>query len=600
MPAVVRNTNENSGLPGHHGDSAAEERATSIKDTEPDAGHHIKLEDEITPITDVAARQQDGKTENPGPIPETVEVTGVPASAAATTDANILTGAPYCILPECEKIFIILLVSFAAIISPISSSIYFPALNNIAKDLNVSISLINITITTYLIFQGIAPSFIANFADTHGRRPAYLICFAVYLAANIGLAVQDSYASLLVLRCLQSSGSSGTIALGSAVVADLSTRAERGRYIGYAAMGVTLGPALGPIIGGLLDHYLGWRAVFWFLVVFSGVFGAVIAIVLPETCRAVVGNGSVRAARWNRSGWQILGQKWGARKQNPEPDYQTIEKGRRRPNPFASALIATDKEALLILIYGSLLYSGYMAVLSTLTSQLQSRFHFNSIQIGLCYLPVGIGSLTSRWTVGRILDWNFRREARRQGLPIEKNRQQDIQHFNIEVARLAVTIPLVYCASLCIIAYGWVMEYKTALAGPVVMLFFTGHLTSGAFSSLSTLIVDLNRQSPATAVAANNLFRCLLGAGAVAVANPLIQRTGIGWTATLVAFLWVVFSPCMWAVFRWGHQWREEERSSNEKGANPLENLSKHVGEAPSPKEVPEDIPSGPAEQEKK
>ncbi|GIJ85142.1 hypothetical protein Asppvi_003998 [Aspergillus pseudoviridinutans] len=570
MPEVIHGMNEIGVLSGNQDDSAAEEHAHSIKATEPEGGHHMKADDEITTIAGIAARRQEGDTEqNLNHQPETVEVDGVHASApAATTDISTSTEPPYCILPKGEKISIILLVSFAAIISPISSGIYFPALNNLAQDLNVSISLINITITTYLIFQGIAPSFIANFADTRGRRPAYLICFIIYLAANIGLAVQDSYASLLVLRCLQSSGSSGTIALGSAVVADLSTRAERGKYIGYASMGVTLGPALGPIIGGLLDHYMGWRAIFWFLVIFSGVFGIIIAIFLPETCRAVVGNGSVPAARWNQSGWQVLGRKCGARKQKPEPDYQTIEKRRRRANPLASALIARDKEALIILIYSSLLFSGYMAVLSTLTSQLQSRFQFNSIQIGLCYLPVGIGSLTSRWTVGRILDWNFRREARRQGLPIEKNRQQDIQHFNIEVARLAVTIPLVYCACLCIIAYGWVMEYKTALAGPVVMLFFMGHLSSGSFSTLNTLIVDLHRQSPATAVAANNLFRCLLAAGAVAVADPLIQRIGIGWTATLIAFLWVLFSPCLWAVFRWGHRWREA-RSSNENEASP-------------------------------
>ena len=41
-------------------------------------------------------------------------------------------------------------------------------------------------------------------------------------------------------------------------------------------------------------------------------------------------------------------------------------------------------------------------------------------------------------------------------------------------------------------------------------------------------MVDINKETPATAVAANNLFRCLMGAGATAVANPLIDRIGIG------------------------------------------------------------------------
>lgn len=381
----------------------------------------------------------------------------------------------------------------------------------------------------------------------------------------------------MVLRCLQSSGSSGTIALGSAVVADLSTRAERGKYIGYATMGVTLGPAVGPIIGGLLDHFLGWRAIFWFLTIFSGVFGIIIVIILPETCRSVVGNGSVPAAKWNQSAWQIFRIKSWSKKEKQRIDHDTIQQGRRRPNPFASALIATEKEGFFILIYGSLLYAGYMLVLSTLTTQLQSRFEFNSIQVGLSYLPLGMGSLTSRWTVGRILDWNFRREAQRQGLSIVKNRQQEIEKFNIEVARLSVALPLVYGACLCIIAYGWVMDYKTSLAGPLVMLFFTGHLTTGAFSSLNTLIVDTHRQSPATAVAANNLLRCLLGAGAVAVANPLIQRIGIGWTATFIAFLWVIFSPCLWAVFKWGHGWREDLRIKSDRKAKKHKNRSKDV-----------------------
>jgi len=76
------------------------------------------------------------------------------------------------------------------------------------------------------------------------------------------------------------------------------------------------------------------------------------------------------------------------------------------------------------------------------------------------------------------------------------------------------------------------MDKRTNLAGPMVTLFFTGHTVTGGFSLLNTLVVDCNIESPATAVAANNLFRCLFGAGAVAAAVPLIERIGMGWTCT--------------------------------------------------------------------
>lgn len=408
------------------------------------------------------------------------------------------------------------------------------------------------------IFQGLAPSFIGSFSDGYGRRQAYIIAFVIYLGANIGLALQDSYSALMVLRCLQSAGSSGTIALGSAVVADLTTRAERGKYIGYAGMGIALGPALGPVIGGLLDHFFGWRAIFWFLVILSGTCFVIVLIVFPETCRAVVGNGSVLPPRWNWPLWAFVVPKSRFRGATYPPDPSTIQVLKHRPNPISSLRIATQREAGLILLYGGLLFSGYMAVLSTLSTQLSSRFGFNSIQVGLCYLPLGMGSISSRFTVGKLLDWNFRREARIQGMTIQKNRQQDIEKFNIERARLTISIPMIYFGSLCILAYGWVMQFRTALAGPMVMLFFTGMATTGAFNALSTLIVDVNHHSAATAVAANNFCRCLMGAATTAFVSPLISAIGLGWTATLIAGLWVLFSPMLWLVYRQGHGWRQK------------------------------------------
>ena len=82
------------------------------------------------------------------------------------------------------------------------------------------------------MFQGLSPTIFGDLADMAGRRPAYIIAFIIYAGANVGLALQDSYAALFILRCLQSTGSSGAIALGYGVVADMSTSAERGSYMG--------------------------------------------------------------------------------------------------------------------------------------------------------------------------------------------------------------------------------------------------------------------------------------------------------------------------------------------------------------------------------
>lgn len=158
-----------------------------------------------------------------------------------------------------EKRAMIAVASFAAWFSPMTGSIYYPALNQIAADLHVSASKINITVTTYLIFQGLAPMMIAGFSDKAGRRPAYFICFIIYIISNLALALQNNYTALLILRMVQSAGSSGTVALVNGLVGDCIVSSDRGQYIAYAAIGSILGPTLSPILGGLLSQYLGWH-----------------------------------------------------------------------------------------------------------------------------------------------------------------------------------------------------------------------------------------------------------------------------------------------------------------------------------------------------
>ena len=66
---------------------------------------------------------------------------------------------------------------------------------------------ITLAVSVYLVFQALTPSFLGSLSDSYGRRPVAISTLALYLGANIGLALvpttSSGYAGLLILRALQ-------------------------------------------------------------------------------------------------------------------------------------------------------------------------------------------------------------------------------------------------------------------------------------------------------------------------------------------------------------------------------------------------------------
>ena len=343
------------------------------------------------PVLDLASDEALGRTSQEKVItrPQNGDVSSPadPTAEPPSEQLHQMDKQDYSVFTVAQIRAIIVTGSFAAWFSPMSGSIYYPALNEIASDLHVTSSKINITVTTYLIIQGLAPMMIAGFSDKAGRRPAYFICFIIYIAANLGLALQNNYVALLVLRMMQSAGSSGTVALANGLVGDCVTSADRGKYIAWASLGSIMGPTVSPLIGGLISQYLDWHWIFWFLLILSGVFFVPIALFLPETCRKIVGDGSVPPP-WTSANFSDR-----IRFRNRERNGVFVDEEKKAelrknyrisiPNPIGTLIVLSDLESALILFSTGLGLACFYAISTGASVAFQSVYGFDELHISL-------------------------------------------------------------------------------------------------------------------------------------------------------------------------------------------------------------------------
>lgn len=237
----------------------------------------------------------------------------------------------------------------------------------------------------------------------------------------------------------------------------------------------------------------------------------------------------------------------------------------RFPNPLRALAVVFDKGVGLIIFYNSLLYLMFITTVATLSTQFKEKYGYDDLEIGLCYLPYGAGCFAAAIGQGYMLDWYYRRTAKKIGFSIDKKRGDDLSNFPIEKARIVPAYFFMAVGIVAVIIYGWVLEIRPSVAAPLCLHFVIGLCITGSFGILNTLIVDLSPEAPATAVAANNFVRCEMGAAATAVIDLMISGMGAGWCFTFFALLGVVFMPILWAEGKYGIQWRQEKRLRREK-----------------------------------
>jgi len=533
--------------------------------------------------------------------------TNQPDSNVTTTSIThqLSNPPPYSIFTSTQKKSITLQTSTTALFSGLSSFTYYPAIPSLSQSLGVSISSINLTISAYLVVAGLFPPIIGDLSDSHGRRPVSLLALLLCFTANLGLALQNSYAALLALRCLQSAGSAGTIAIAHGVIADITMPAERGAYVGFLFGFTTGAPCIGPLLGGVITQQVGWRWIFWGLCIFAGFQITATLLFFPETERKIVGNGGLRPKyRINRSILSVY-QDYKSRRRKEEASQtdsqEVLGRGRSStkkwnhyiPNPFTCLSTLRQKATVIVIVTGSIQYTIYSVLGTSIATEMAVLYHLNPLMTSLLYLPAGVGGVIASLQTGKLLDYNYRVVARNlkfQNPPIlspdsESNSSSipttssqleqeppksqpknqtaktslypDLTNFPIERARLRSIIPFLVISSLSTLGFGWSLHYKTHIAVPLVMQFLSGSSQVGTFVICATLLTDVNPGLSSTVQAAYSIIRCGFAAAGVAGLSPLVEKVGLGWCYTVWTAASGLCAPLLVVLWIKGWGWRK-------------------------------------------
>ncbi|WYZ41641.1 hypothetical protein EsH8_V_000536 [Colletotrichum jinshuiense] len=448
---------------------------------------------------------------------------------------------------------ITLIIALAAAVSPMGSSIFYPALPEMSKEFGVTPTVTNLSVAFYMLAMAIFPLWWSAFSETLGRRTIYLLSFALFVVFSILSAVSVNISMLIVMRLFGGGASASVQAVGAGTIADIWEPRERGRAMSIFYLGPLTGPLLAPIIGGALSQRFGWQSTMWALTIYGGLVFVMILFCLPETLARPKPPAPVRAASEGEKVALSRTKTTESVKVHSKKAAALLKKS--FIDPLSVLLYLRFPPVAITVYYAAITFGALFVVNISLQATFsQPPYGFSELIIGLFYFPSGLGYFIASLLGGRWLDIIMTREAKKAGrydangklilLPEDRMREN---------AWIAATI---YPASL--IYYGWVMEKGLFWFVPCIGLFTFGASSMLVFGAATTMLTEFMPKRSSGGVAVNNFVRNIFSCIGAIAAQPVINAIGTGWLFTILGiFTWVTGYICIWTLKKKSPEWRK-------------------------------------------